>query len=200
MIRRRTLHAESFTPNRKKKARVTDADAPAIAIRETFTDRPMQRVATLSWNWPKALLHVGRCEAVMYESDKWKARRGDMEMYKHVAEGPQELYVREGFIQPYDGHSGIEVVGMTAELSEMPESFAVLADAVGFQATLFASDDDGFYLPNRGGAVQVDTPGCKLGGGEHDSGAKFLVIYDNRGVCALITGEILDIEADGITG
>ena len=50
MIRRRTLHAESFTPNRKKKARVTDADAPAIAIRETFTDRPMQSVATLSWN------------------------------------------------------------------------------------------------------------------------------------------------------
>ena len=92
------------------------------------------------------------------------------------------------------------VVGAEAEVSGMPESFAVLADAMGFQATLFAADADGFYLPNRGGVIQVDTPGCKLGGGLHESGSKFLIIYDRNGVCVLVTGEILDIEPDGITG
>lgn len=195
MIRRRVVEGARLTPNRRK-----PSDAEAIAIRETFTDRPMERVTSLSWDWPKSLLHVGRCEAVMYQSDKWKERRGDMEDYKHVAEGPQELYVRQGFIEPYEGHGDIEVVGSEAEVVDMPESFAVLADAVGFQATLFAFDGEGFYLPNRGSIVQVDTPGCKLGGGKHDSGSKFLIIYDRSGVCALITGEILDIEADGITG
>lgn len=188
-----------MTPNRRPPTQNPDDEA-ALAIRETFTDREAERSRMLRWNWPKHLLHIGVCEAVMYESDKWKPRRGDMELYKHVAEGPQQLYVRKGFIKPYDGYD-VQVVGTEAELSGMPKSIAVLADAVGFQCTLFEEDQDGLYLPQRGGAVQVDTPGCTLAGGAHgDTGKKFLVIYDGKGVCALITGDILDIEADGITG
>lgn len=201
-MRRRVVNApraaSRFTPNRRPAVQNPDDEA-ALSIRETFTDREAERSRMLPWNWPKRLLHIGVCEAVMYESDKWKPRRGDMELYKHVAEGPQQLYVREGFIKPYDGYD-VEVVGESSELEDMPKSIAVLADAVGFQCTLFEQDGDGLYLPERGGAVQVDTPGCTLAGGQHSSGKKFLVIYDRKGVCALITGDILDIEADGITG
>jgi hypothetical protein len=175
----------------------------AVRLRETFVDRPMERVDEMAWSWPKSLREVGKCEAVMYSSDKWKPRRGDMEDYKHVAEGNQVVYVRDGFLRDFGEdpscRSPLRVVGPRVTLARMPADFAVLADVLGIQIRLYDEYDDEPVLGER--YYQVDVKDGKLGAAVHPgSGDTFLLVYGPGGVYAIITGEKLDVLKDGIVG
>lgn len=197
MIRRRLVE----NPRRRRPAPTADHKA-AAELRQTFVDREPENIESMNWDWPRSLVHCGSCLAVMYRSDKWQKRRGQMVAYKHLAEGPQQLYVRRGFIQGYPGHENLKAMGPSAPIAGMPTAFAVLADCIGVQAQLFQRDKKGFYLPNGSDNIcQIDLDGLKLGGGHHpETNDAFLVIYDSDNCYCLITGSELDIEKDGIVG
>jgi hypothetical protein len=195
---------EGAPPVRRYERNAADL-ASARDIRRTFTDKDPEREQILPWSWPKSMVEVGSCQAVMYASDKWRDD-GRLVDYKHVAEGPQTLLVTPGFLREHDApRSELAVRGIDVDLNgRLPDSFAVLARILGIQAQLFAeAEDGGLYLPNNGeNLYQVDIANAWLGGAKHpETGEKFLLIYTKRsGVCCLITGDILDIERDGITG
>ena len=181
--------------------RRTEIDA--VKLRETFMDREAKRKTKLKWKWPSHLIEAGSCEAVMYTSDKWRDD-GDYVDYKHVAEGPQTLYVKEGFLRDYDGEE-MELYGDTVELSgEMPDTIAMLAPILGLQCRLLDEDEDGeVYLPNGDeNLYQIPIAGAKLGAGKHpETAATFLVVYtESGGVLCMITGTKLDVLKDGIVG
>ena len=181
--------------------RRTEVDAKAL--RETFMDRPASRKTKLKWSWPKQMIEAGSCEAVMYTSDKWRDE-GDYQDYKHVAEGPQTIYVKKGFLAD---HTGKEIVlcGPVVEVvTDMPDTIAMLAPILGVQCRLYDEGDDGeAYLPSGNkNLYQVDIKGAKLGAAKHpDTGETFLVVYtENEGVLCMITGTKLDVLKDGIVG
>jgi len=173
--------------------------AKARKLRETFVDRPAEHAQMMPWEWPDTMLHVGRCEAVMYASDKWQQRRGDDKLYKHVAEGAQELCVREGFLRlAEDPRTELEIAPRVVKLAHMPESFAVLAKALGFQCRLF--DRPGHLGPDETHLFQVDVTRAWLGSALHPAYGTILFVYDSTGPLALMSGPSLTITKDGIAG
>lgn len=190
-------------PNRRPGYIVeTNPDARAAAeIREAFYDKPVDSAFDFEWKWPKTLLEVGRSEAVQYTSDKWK-KRGDYEDYKHVAEGPQRLYVKPGFLRDFSNSKhelslDCEEVTLPAR---MPTAVAELAPILGIQFTpykwrgnrLVVSDEDPFHVMIQRAYIGA----AKLPG----TNETFLVIYTRSELCAIITGDILGVEKDGIVG
>ena len=177
----------------------------AREIRRTFQDREPSKVQTFRWKWPRRMVEVGTCEAVMYSSDKWRDDGVSVD-YKHVAEGPQTLLVVPGFLRDFHSpRTQLDVPGRVVDLNgEMPDAFAVLARILGLQARLFVDDGDGdLYLPNGDETLyQVDVANAWLGAAKHpETGEKFLIVYTEAGgVCAIVTGEILDVKRDGIVG
>jgi hypothetical protein len=173
-------------------------------LRETFVDRPVEQEIAVPWRWPRALREVGVCESVMYASDKWQKRRDEIVDYKHVAEGPQWVLARPGFLVHYDRPDRkLPVAGPMIELGPMPDSFAVLADILGVQVRLYESTDDGYALPSDSteGFYEVTIARAKLGAARFpDTHQAFLIVYTSAGVDLLIVGEQLDIERDGIVG
>ena len=188
-------------PARRYMANASDLEL-ARNLRRTFMDRDPEREQQVPWEWPTEMQHIGKCEAVMYSSDKWK-HRGDYEDYKHVAEGPQELLVAPGFVRRYDQPSvNLPVVGPMVVLNDpMPTHFAVLAKVLGLQAQLFVGDDDEPALGGEDALYQIDIPGATLGAAKHPAtGETFLIVYSNAGVHCIVTGSVLDVEKDGIVG
>jgi len=191
-----------YTPNR------SDDLAVAQKIRETFVDRKAERRQEVPWKWPRSMREVGRCEAVMYSSDKWQKGRGRnwLEDYKHIAEGMQWVLVRPGFLQDGKTRKALDVVGPEIDLHPMPSSFAVLADVLGVQMQFYMPDGAGdeYYLPNASedtGLYEVAIGHAKLGAGQFpDTGETFLIVYTPAGVEMLIVGEKLAVEKDGIVG
>ena len=176
----------------------------ARELREAFVDRPVRRTIQIPWQWPKSMQEIGRCEAVMYASDKWQRRRGDKKDYKHVAEGPQWVLARRGFLVEYDSpHEPVPVTGPFVDLDQMPSSFAVLADILGVQLQLYQPMERNGYALGNGddGLSQVNIARAKLGAARFpDSGDAFLIVYTPAGVDLLIVGEKLDVQKDGIVG
>jgi hypothetical protein len=178
----------------------------ALKIRETFVDRPAERQQPVPWQWPRSMREVGRCEAVMYSSDKWQPGRGRdwLEDYKHIAEGVQWLLVRPGFLLDGKTDRALDVKGPVIDLAPMPQSFAVLANVLGVQVRFYLSDGSEYYLPNASsdeGLYEIDCKHAKLGASRFpDTNDAFLVIYTAAGVELLIVGEQLAIEKDGIVG
>lgn len=187
-----------YTPNRG------DLDV-ATKIRETFVDRPAEKRQNVTWRWPRSMREVGKCEAVMYASDKWQKGRGRnwLEDYKHIAEGAQWVLVRPGFLVDAHDHRELKLSGPDIDLYPMPSSFAVLANVLGVQMQFYMPDDsaEGYALNGDAGLYEVTVAHAKLGAGKFpDSGDTFLFIYTSAGVEMLIVGEQLEIEKDGIVG
>jgi hypothetical protein len=186
-----------------------DDTEAARQIRETFVDRPAEKTIEVGWKWPRTMRHVGICLGVMYSSDKWQPKRGQQIDYKHVAEGPQDFYVVPGFLRDYEadttGSVPLRVYGPEVTLNgRMPTAIAVLADLIGLQVSLHEpAGKGGFSVPNppESNAFQIDVDRATLGAGKHpETGETFLVIYDRHRLLAMVTGDILHIEKDGITG
>lgn len=174
----------------------------ARKIRETFVDRKMEKEVTIRWTWPKKLYCVGQSEAVEYTSDKWK-KRGDYQDYKHVAEGPQLLYVKDGFLRDYSSNQRLPFPCEEVILpKKMPTVIAELAPILGFQYQPYAeTDDDGAELTLSGQFYGVDIARAYIGAARHpDTNEVFLIVYTRSDLCAIITGDILNVEKDGIVG
>lgn len=184
--------------------RIVDAHESAAELRQTFMDRPGKRVSTYDWQWPDTLLEVGVCLAVMYSSDKWHKPR-DYTDYKHVAEGPQVLYTRPGFIVDSAGQP-LDVPGREVDITgDLPDTIALLAPILGIQCQLYqpSSSRKGYYLPNGDeGLTELVISRAKLGAvRDRQSGSVYLVVYTEReGVLCLISGTELDVTKDGIVG
>lgn len=203
-----TSGSREFTPNRS----LRDAERrykhihDAKEIRRKFQDKEPTRVSYPFASWPKQMREVGKAEAEMYVSNKWKNNPYDDEDYKHVAEGPQRLmFTREferglGF---YNDDEQIPIVGPMVEIDgPMPDSFAVLAPMLGLQCTFYEGTNSSYHLP-RGddGTYQINIPNAHVGAARHPgTGAVFLLIYSPKGLHCLITGDILSVEKDGIVG
>ena len=173
----------------------------ARRIRETFVDRKMEKKIPIHWSWPKKLYYVGQNEAVQYTSDKWK-KRGDYQDYKHVAEGPQQLYVKDGFLVDYQHHKPLPFPCEEVDLPrDMPEVIAELAPILGIQYQPFADCDDDEDLELSGEYYGVDIARAYIGAALYPTtNQTFLIVYTRTDLCAIITGDILGVEKDGIVG
>lgn len=197
-----TTHARRYVVNRSSRGE-------AERLRETFVDRPVERSEKVRWHWPGVMREVGQCVAVMYSSDKWQKRRNNNIDYKHVSEGPQRISVVRGFLRDFEsdpsGRRALRMVGPEVKVNgPMPDSFAVLAPLLGFQIRLYEGDDLNPQLPEGDdGLYQVDTDPRRvmLGAAKHPQTSEtFLIVYDSAKVLAIITGDILNVEKDGIVG
>lgn len=180
---------------------VAEEREEAKRLRETFMDRPARKVDRMNWSWPDSMREVGECVAVMYSSDKWQDP-GDYSDYKHVAEGPQLVCVKDGFLFGDDGDP-LPVAGPRVELNgNMPTTIATLAPIIGIQIRLYEPAGRGGYrLPREGNLFHVDVPKAKIGAAKHpDTGETFLCVFSKDDVAAIITGRHLDVLKDGIVG
>lgn len=167
----------------------------AKRIREKFYDRSVEKTIPIHWKWPRSLLYVGQSEAVQYTSDKWK-KKGDFQDYKHVAEGPQKLYVKPGFLVDYGSSAKLAIQSDRTELpAEMPEAIAELAPILGIQ---FQSLDDELELSGLYYNVCIER--AYVGAAAMPGGETFLIVYTRSDLCAIITGDVLGVEKDGIVG
>jgi hypothetical protein len=167
----------------------------ARKLREKFVDRPMTRVSEVSWTWPKEMREVGTCESVMYTSDKWRSL-GDYIDYKHISEAPQRLLVKPGFIVDYKSGKPLRLASEKRPLDyPMPDAFAELARILALQVRFLDEDGD------PGEYHQVNIARATLGAARHPTtGETFLIVYTPSTLCAIIVGDQLDVEKDGIVG
>jgi hypothetical protein len=180
-----------------------DAYGRAIKQRKVFYGSVGNRDVKLSKPWPSELVHIGKCVGSIYWSDK-ALSRGKWEIYKHIAEAGQDLFINpetttlldpsgNELIFDYDGSggenviSGCEVFRIT---SPMPKYISELAEDQGIQAIL----KDGSYY-------EIRLPKAMWGSGINpETDETFLVVYSKEGIHFLITGVELDITEDGIVG
>jgi hypothetical protein len=170
----------------------------------------------MPFTWPAELQVVGKCLSVTYSSDKWQKTR-EWEDYKHVAEAPQYLLVRPGFLVDWETDATLDTVGPLAALPDpMPRHFAKLAKFIGIQCCLFGSMRGGRGQLSRAAKDLLEFRVAKahLGGGYVpdecnypkgiglEPGAPFLFVYtlEKDGISCIVTGRDLDIEKDGIVG
>lgn len=186
----------------------SESRAAAIDIREKFIDAPATKQETMRWRWPKVMQEVGEWEAgsgaVMYASNKWQRNPKTVIDYKHLAEGRQRLLVLPGFLRDYHRPgSKLRVRGPIVELDgPMPEAFAVLAPILGIQANLFDSGTDDEPVASGDSLYQINIANATLGAAKHPAtGQVFLFVYTEReGPLCIITGDVLNVEKDGIVG
>lgn len=195
-----------------------DAKPVARIITEVFKDRPVETEETLDFDWPDVVQEVGEPLGVAYDSDKWKPRNGDgrreSEVYKHIRESRNRIYVEPGLLQPDTGFD-FEPIGPRLSLKEasrhgeiiMPDSFAVLGRFVECNVVLHTSGTD--EAPRRAtsgdkGVVTFSVKHGMLGASKMRRDGRlqpFLFVYrPDFGVYFIITGDELDIERDGIVG
>lgn len=186
---------------------IVNTAAEAKAMRQTFTAKPLKRGEyDLGHRWPTELQHVGQAGrddgSIMYASDKWK-RDDDFDDYKHVAEGPQDLFLSRAL--RLEGEL-TKAHGPWRDLDgALPSHVAELADVLGIEARLFVGmDRRGEGVLGRGddGFVQLVIPNAVLyGARKPDTGEAFLFLATKKeGVLVLVTGRDLDITRDGLIG
>lgn len=179
----------------------------AVEIREKFTDAPATKEEEVPWKWPRRMQEVGQWEsgegAICYSSNKWQRNPKQMIDYKHVAEGPQRLLVLPGFLRDYHRPGKKLPVGgpMVDVNGPMPKAFAVLAPILGIQARLYEGSSRDYTLPDDS-FYQIDIANATLCAAKHPkTGKTFLFICTkNDGPVCIITGDILDVEKDGVVG
>lgn len=203
-----------YRPNRRP--RLVDARELAVEMRRTFHDSDPKRSERMPFVWPDELQVIGKCLSVTYSSDKWKTTK-EWEDYKHVAEAPQYLLARPGFLVDWESDEPIDTVGPIAELPDpMPRHFAKLAKFLGIQVQLYSgmkgtkpqlsrSKDDLLEFrvarAHLGGAFVPEDAEAPPGVGL-EPGAPFLFVYtlERDGILCIVTGRELDVEKDGIVG
>jgi hypothetical protein len=202
---------------------VIDSYDSAKSTREIFQGKPVKNERRQPFGWPRFVRYLGRTNAENYFSDKMLSG-GKWEFYKHIAEGPQYLFINDAITSLVNDRSdvvqiressrksraAVEVVdGLPATFfaksyeitGSMPEHLADLAPCKGIQWV----DPSGKYFEAR-------IPNSTL------AAAKFprqkpwpqapilrrpevvLVVYSNEGMHFLITGPKLNVTEDGIVG
>ena len=185
--------------------RVTENRDTAVKLFETFTARGMKKEQAMPFTWPTRVRRVGTAVAELYRSNKWKSDLKDFEDYKHIAESHHNCFVVPGFLREKGNSSrGLPVHGPTVNVSELiqspaPQYFAVLAPLLGIQ--LHLDGPDGSPMDEEDGLYEVSVAHAHLGATRTVRGGHaFLFVYTQAGVHMIITGDELDVTADGITG
>lgn len=196
-----------------QRRRIYEANEVAEIYVEKFHARPVREQVKLDCEWPRQLQHVGDSLAVAYASDKWK-KKGDYELYKHLAESPNSAYVAPGLLRDWDSESPIRTIGpmISFERCPMPDHFAILGyfEEANFRLhtkgtnkkpKFGAEDDDGCVAVAIGDAMLGASKmlwSCTKNGAEDEP---FLFVYTKKdGPLIIITGRELDVEKDGIVG
>lgn len=180
---------------------LVDTEPSAREMFEAFHAKDPKRREKYDFSWPKRVQLVGRAQAQLYRSNKWKANPREFEDYKHIAEAPQYCYVTPGFLREPNGNKPLKVYGDFFEMEEeMPRHFTILAPLIGIQIRLY--DQNGRLPRGDKGLYEVTVPHGMLGGARYpDSEEAFLLVYTRQGgIHMIITGTELDVERDGITG
>ena len=200
---------------RRNRVRVYDAEGSARDMRETFQNAPVTRQRRFSFDWPPLLHNVGDSLAVAYASDKWKKKKKDYELYKHLAESRNRVLCVPGLIVDEDSPSKRwPVIGPMVDMTDVPHPrhFAELAlfEEANLKLYTDGTDEDPKFGRGRDvGVVTITVKHGLLGGGKFlwsrdDRGRSdqpFLFVYTERdGVLLIIVGEELDVLKDGIVG
>jgi hypothetical protein len=201
-----------MTPNRTAR-RVYEARDVAKNYVETFKARPVEDEQKFNFSWPAELQCVGDSLAVAYASDKWKEKRGDDELYKHLAESRNRAFVAPGFLRDWDNtRKTWDVIGPMVSFATcpMPQHFAILGyfEEANLQLYVGGTDEEPEFGKKSEGIVTVEIRHAMLGASkilwEKDGEKKnqpFIFVYtESDGPLILITGKKLDIEKDGLTG
>lgn len=185
---------------------VVDTKRQAASIYETFMARPHQRELAFNWSWPKRMQEVGVGQAEMYRSNKWQSNLDVFEEYKHVAEGPRLTYVVPGTLREWgDSNIRLKLHGRYCQpVSPMPKHFAILAPILGVQLRLWVPSGGGkLYIPNGDeGLYEVRYQHAYMGGAKHPkTDEPFVFVFTHSaGILMLMTGDELEIGADGLAG
>jgi hypothetical protein len=197
------------------RVRVVDTDKSyedALAQRRTFYGSVKGKRTNLKAQWPEEIVHIGRCVAQIYNSNK-ALSKGKYEIYKHVAEAGQDLFINPqntklfdrsgkrlvficehemGSLQRPSNNKSTYVLGcrMYDIESEMPKYVSELAEDKGMQAVLH----DGEYYEIR--IPKATWASCK----HPQTGETFLILYSKEGIHFIVTGSELDITEHGIVG
>ena len=159
----------------------TDSQAnPTSAIRRyrIFHKKDPREIRTIS-GLPDKVRELGRCVAVMYETDKWKDD-GDDERYKHRHEDGVIAY--EAVHDHADDAIDIPVALPTSE-----QGLARLGKCLGF---FVETDGEQVREYNPSGTDLFTSPKGDLLG----------IYHPSRGWIAFIAGGKLRVEAEGIDG
>lgn len=193
------------------RVKIVDTFEHAKNVRRTFTAKEPREMREYPWTWPTRYFHIGSNLAVAYASDKWKDD-GDFELYKHIAESPNQVWcVPDCTLQWLGSNKSQPVFGTEIVLDsvEMPKQIALLGLFEEIDIALHVGlDGDGNPVVGKGneGCVKVTFAHALLGSGKMAGDRPFLVVYseptkkDRGGVHMIIVGEELDVEEDGIVG
>lgn len=198
-------------PNRR--VRVYEADEIARTINRTFKAREVESEDEMPFSWPSRLQYAGDSYGVAYASDKWKKRRGDFELYKHIAESRNRAFVRPGFLRDFDNpKKPWPIVGPMIDFTRfpMPDTGTELAlfEEIDLRLHVGGTHADPRFGKSDEGYVKVTLAHGLLGGGKicwskttGDKDQPFLFVYNEKdGVQIIVVGDELDIEKDGIVG
>lgn len=185
--------------------------ANAKKQREVFYGKPVQKEKDLPFTWPTHVRYLGKTHAQIYYSDKM-LNGGEWELYKHIAEGEQFLFVNDentSFVN--DATEPVEIretgrrMAPPVRTDDGPAVFFARTYEIAGEMPTFISDlaqnkgvqwrgADGRYYEAR---IAKST----IASAKHpDTGETFLVVYSPEGVHFLITGKKLNITKDGIVG
>ncbi len=196
------------------RVKVYEARDIAKSIRETFTAKKAREEIRFPFHWPQRMQHVGDSESIGYSSDKWK-HAGQFELYKHLAESPNKVLVKNGFLRDReDPQKPWPTIGPVIDFSDvpMPKEFACLAFFEEINLRLFVAGTD--ERPRFGkrpddGVVQVEVGHAYVGASKimwsvdrpTAKDQPFLFVYtEKEGPLMMVVGKELDVEADGIVG
>jgi len=180
-------------------------------LRQTFMgDKRKARVydTRATWNGLE-FRHIGSNEGTAYASDKWGFEgKKSFEEFKHISEGPQQLYEVCGTITDFRTHGPLW--DPAKDRLRMPELIADLAPIMHLEARLFTSTDakgQGVFGRGNEGCRRIEVGAAMLCAGylidmdAPDYGEPFLVVIARKGgVQFLILGSKLDVTKDGIVG
>jgi hypothetical protein len=190
---------------------VADTYDSAKQTREIFQGKPVRKVDRKPFSWPHFVRYLGRTNAENYFSDKMLSG-GKWEFYKHIAEGPQYLFINDEITSMVNDEGDHIVVreasrGMrpNRRSSSIPRefqarSFEITGTMPAHLADLAPSKGVQWVAPNRR-YYEARIPHSMLAAAKHPhTGETILVVYSREGMHFLITGPELDVTKDGIVG
>lgn len=189
---------------------VADTYDDAKRMREVFYGKPVRNERELPFTWPRFVAFLGKTNAAIYHSDKM-LNGGRWELYKHVAEGPQFLFVNPQITRIVNDHG--EQVELrecgrrlrAPEGNDAPTAFYMRSYELGGSmpqhiSDLAANKGVQWVAPN-GRFFEMRIPRSTTAAARHPiTHEAMLLVYSDEGVHFLITGPKLDITRDGIVG
>lgn len=181
----------------------------ARKIRKEFYGKEFRKITPQDFEWPRFVTYLGRTNAENYYSNKMLSG-GKWEMYKHIAEAPQYLFVNEQItnllndankiVEIEDG--GRKMRPIEVDAKGLPSRFygrryEIRLPLPGYLADL-ASCKGIQWLDASGRYFEARIPHTTLAAARHASGSVVLVVYSAEGMHFLITGDKLDVSKDGI--